>query len=69
MVDPWRARMAPASDATRLKGHHSLGRKAAMNTQRWLSVAAVTIASATLALAGAGLGQPRTMAIALWLGA
>ena len=46
--------MAPASGAARLKGHHSLGRKAVMNNRRWLSVAAVTIASATLALAGSG---------------
>jgi hypothetical protein len=46
--------MAPASGAARLKAHHSQGRNAAMNTRRWLSVAAVTIASATLALAGVG---------------
>jgi hypothetical protein len=46
--------MAPASGAARLKGDHSPGRKAVMNTRCWLSVAAVTIASATLALAGVG---------------
>src|SRR5690348_10712667 len=46
--------MAPASGTARLKEHHSQGRKAGMNIRRWLSVAAVTIASATLALVGVG---------------
>jgi hypothetical protein len=49
--------MASAAGAARLKGHHSQGRQgrtAAMNTRRWLSVAAVTVTSAALALVGVG---------------
>src|SRR5690348_15184661 len=46
--------MAPASGAASLKGHLRSGRTAVMNTRRWLNVAAVTVAAATLADVGVG---------------